>query len=60
MDMLHELGGFQFCTALDLSMGYWHIHLDTKSQEMCTITFPFGTYKYKHMPMGLVLALDIF
>ena len=59
-DTLHELGGFRYCTALDLSMGYWHIRLDTKTQEMCTITFPFGTYKYKRLPMGIVSAPDIF
>ena len=59
-DTLHELGGFRYCTALNLSMGYWHICLDTKTQEMCTITFLFGTYKYKRLPMGIVSMPGIF
>jgi hypothetical protein len=32
--------GFAFATALDLSMGYYHIKLDTGAQKLCTIVFP--------------------
>ena len=55
-----ELGGFQHCAALDSSMGHWHMRLDPKAQEMCTIAFPFGTCGHERLPMGIVSTLDFF
>jgi hypothetical protein len=50
--------GFTFASALDLNMGYYHIKLDDDAQKLCTIVFPWhmGTYKYKHLPMGIKIA----
>jgi Reverse transcriptase (RNA-dependent DNA polymerase) len=30
------------------------------TQKLCTIIFPWGKYKYKHLPMGIRIALDVF
>ena len=41
-DVLHELEGFTFATAIDLNMGYWTIRLDPDAQKICTIILPWG------------------
>jgi hypothetical protein len=55
-DMIRSMEG-TFATALDLNMGYYHIKLDSDGQKICTIVFPWGKYKYKHLPMGIKIAL---
>ena len=60
MDLMQKLEGFQWATALDLNMGYYHIKLGPKSQDMCTIVFPWGCYRYKRLAMGVCVAPDIF
>ncbi len=50
--LLQELKGFTYATALDLTMGYYTIRLDSTASEMCTIIFPWVKYSYKRLPMG--------
>ena len=59
-DMLQKLEQFSYATALDLSMGYYHIPLDKESQELCTTILPWGKYSYGKLPMGLCNSPDIF
>ena len=59
-DILQKLEGFQYASALDLSMGYYHIPLDEHAQELCTTILPWGKYKYLRLPMGIKNATDIF
>ena len=49
-----------YATALNLSMGYYHIPLDEYSQRLFTPTLPWGKFKYKRLPMGVACAPDIF
>jgi hypothetical protein len=39
-DMLRKLSGFKYATAIDLSMGYYHIPLDLEAQKVCTSILP--------------------
>jgi hypothetical protein len=39
-DLLQSLNGMKYASAIDLSMGYYHIPLCPKSQEYCTIVQP--------------------
>jgi hypothetical protein len=55
-DMIRSMEGFTFASALDLNMGYYHIKLDADAQELFTIVFPWGKYKYKRLPMGIKIA----
>jgi hypothetical protein len=41
-------------------MGYYHIKLDADAQKLSTIVLPWGKYKYKHLPMGIKIAPDVF
>jgi len=59
-DVMQKLEGFQYATALDLNMGYYHIRLDPDAQRICTLILPWGKYKYKRLPMGLSGSPDIF
>ena len=59
-DLLQSLAGFQWVSAIDLNMGYYHIELDPTAQEICTIMFPWGKYSYNRLPMGIACAPDIF
>jgi hypothetical protein len=57
--MIHFTEGFTFATALDLTMGYYHITLDVDAQKLCTIIFPWGKNAYKCLPMGIKIAPDV-
>ncbi len=59
-DILQKLSGFRYATAIDLSMGYYHIPLDEESQRLCTTILPWGKYMYQHLPMGIMNSPDIF
>ena len=52
-DMLLNLEGFRYATSLDLNMGYYHLELDERAKELCTIVLPFGKFEYQRTPMGL-------
>ena len=59
-DTLQELEGFQYASALDLNMGYYHIILSPEASDMCTIVTEFGKFRYKRLPMGVSCSPDIF
>jgi hypothetical protein len=59
-DLLRKLSGFKYETAIDLSMGYYHISLDLEAQKLCTTILPWGKYQYKRLPMGVKTSPDIF
>lgn len=59
-DMLQKLSGFKYATAIDLSMGYYHIPLDEASQKLCTTVLPWTKYQWCRLPMGICNAPDIF
>jgi len=59
-ELLHKRKGFKWCTKLDIIMGYWTFRLDEASQKICTVTYPWGTYQYTRLPMGVCVASDFF
>ena len=59
-DLIQDVGRYQHVTALDLSMGYYHLRLDKELSTMSTFMLPFGLYKYNRLAMGLNISPDIF
>ena len=59
-DMLQQMEGFTYASAIDLNMGYYHLKLDLETMKICAIVFPWGIYKYKRLPMGVACSPDIF
>jgi hypothetical protein len=39
-DLLRKLSGFKYTTAIDLSMGYYHIPLHLEAHKLCTTILP--------------------
>ncbi|MGH3054181.1 MAG: RNase H-like domain-containing protein, partial [Gaiellaceae bacterium] len=58
--IIQEQQKFSYITKLDLSMGYFHLELDSSSRELCTIVVPWGKYRFKRLPLGVHPAVDIF
>ncbi|KAK2727616.1 hypothetical protein QYM36_008187 [Artemia franciscana] len=54
----HE--GAKFFTKLDARHGYWSLVLDEESSELTTFATPFGRFKFRRMPFGLISAQDEF
>ena len=59
-DTVQKVGRFRYTTYLDLNMGHYAMGLDKDSKNICTIVTPRGSYKYNVLPMGLVIASDMF
>ena len=59
-EMLQSLGQFSYVTKLDLSMGYYHFLLDDLAKNLTAISLPWGNYHYNRLPMGIMIAVDIF
>ena len=49
-----------FATALDLSMGYCNMILDTFSSKYCVTILPWRLYAYTALSIGLCISSDIF
>ena len=45
---------------MDTTKGYWHVELDHESSLLCTFNLPFGWYRFKRLPFGIVVSQDIF
>lgn len=59
-NLLHQIGGMTYVTALDQIMSYYTMNMSRKVWEYLTIILPFGKYQYMKMPMGLKISADVF
>ena len=58
--ILQKLKKFKLATALDLSLSFYLIPLDTASQKLYSIILPWGKYKYLRIPMSISGARAMF
>ena len=49
----------RWATTLDINMGYTMV-LSIQSKHLCVISLPWGLYSYNVVPMGLLIATDVF
>ena len=54
------LHGKKYFSVVDTTKGYWHVELDHDPSLLCTFNTPFGRYRFKRLPFGIVVSQDIF
>ena len=59
-DVLPKLNGAKYFSILDARSGYWTIKLSTESSFLTTFNTPYGRYRFRRLPFGLVCAQDVF
>ncbi|KAL9977016.1 hypothetical protein ACROYT_G014376 [Oculina patagonica] len=59
-EILPSLHGKNYFSVVDTTKGYWHVELDHESSFLCTFNTPFGRYRFKRLPFGIVVSQDIF
>ena len=59
-DALAKMSGAQYFSKLDAKSGYWMLKLDEQSSYLTTFNTPFGRYRFKRLPFGLICAQDVF
>jgi hypothetical protein len=57
-DILRKHAGYKFFTKIDISHRYCTFELNEESKDLCTISTPFGKFKYNRLPMGLKCSPD--
>ncbi|XP_064629350.1 uncharacterized protein K02A2.6-like [Lineus longissimus] len=59
-DIAPKLAGATHFSVVDARSGYWMVRLDEQSSLLTTFSTPFGRYRYKRLPFGLIVSQDIF
>ena len=59
-DALSKMAGARYFSKLDAKSGYWQMKLDDESSCLTTFNSPFGRYKFRRLPFGIVCAQDEF
>ena len=57
-EILSKHTGYAYFSKLDISMAYYTFKLDDESKELCTIITPYGLYRYRVLPLGVVQSPD--
>ena len=55
-----KLQGMTVFTIVDFKKGYWMVVLHLDSRRLTCMALPFGRFQWTHLPMGTVVAQDIF
>ena len=59
-DIRESIVCFMFATCLDLSMGYYSMLLSALTKKFMVTVLPWGLYVYNVLPMGVLVASDLF
>ena len=55
-----KLQGMIVFTIVDFEKGYWMVELHPDSRKLTCMALPFGRFQWTRLPMGTVVAQDIF
>ena len=55
-----KLHGMTVFTIVDFKKGYWMVVLHPDSRKLTCMALPFGRFQWTRLPMGTVVAQDIF
>ena len=59
-EITDKLQGMTVFTIVDFKKGYWMVVLHPDSRKLTCMTLPFGRFQWTCLPMGTVVAQDIF
>ena len=59
-DAVSKMADAKFFSKLDARSGYWQIGLEEKCSYLTTFNTPFGRYRFKRLPFGIICAQDLF
>ncbi|XP_040357348.1 uncharacterized protein K02A2.6 [Ixodes scapularis] len=59
-DVAPHLHGAKFFSTLDASSGFWQIKLSEASSHICTMSTPYGRYRFLRMLFGISTAPEVF
>ena len=55
-----DIAGAKYFSKLDASRGYWQIKVDEESSKLLAFSTPFGRYKFKRIPFGILTDSEVF
>ena len=58
--IMAEMADAKFFSKLDASSGYWQRKLDEENSKILTSNTPFGRYRFKRLPFGILSASEVF
>ena len=59
-EIVAKLQGMTVFAIVDFKKGYWMVILHPDSRKLTCMALPFGRFQWNHLPMGTVVAQDIF
>ena len=59
-EITDKLQGMTVFTIVDFKKGYWMVVLHPDSRKLTCMALSFGRFQWTHLPMGTVVAQDIF
>ena len=59
-EITEKLQGMTVFTIVDFKKGYWMVVLHPESRKLTCMVLPFGRFQWTRLPMGTVVAKDIF
>ena len=59
-EIIAKLQGTTVFTIVDFKKGYWMVVLHPDSRKLTCMALPFGRFQWTRLPMGTVVAQDIF
>ena len=59
-ELIAKFSGAVFFTIVDMDKGYWQVILPPESRNYTCMALDIGRFKWKQLPMGTVVASDIF
>ncbi|CAC5384739.1 unnamed protein product [Mytilus coruscus] len=59
-EMIANMPEAKVLSKIDAKTGFWQLKLTEESSKLCTFNTPFGRFRFKRLPFGIVSASEVF